>query len=232
MKPYDKIYFAQLEKADQIELPRNLRILSEIEKLKQGGMLLDVGIGTGLFLRLVSKKGWSVCGVDISRYAVEKVRKEGFKIFRGQLAKAPFKNNFFDVINMRHSIEHMEDPKGTLLKSYEILKPGGLICVATPNSSGIHAKIFGKDWPHLDLKHHVNFFSKGSLIRVLRGVGFKIIKVKTEELTIYDIFKLTIFRLGLPVKYRNPSKLSFLVNNLLSKVGLGEGLVVLAQKPQ
>lgn len=231
MDQYNREYFADLEKSEELELPRNLRILEAIELFKKTGQLLDVGVGTGLFLGLASKKGWSVWGVDISSYAVKKVKKEGFKIFRGKLAKIPFKNNFFDVINMRHSIEHMEDPKGALLKSYKILKPGGLICIATPNSSGIHAKIFGKDWPHLNLPYHLHFFSKKSLIKILKDSKFKILSIKTEELTSYDPFKLLLFQIGFSVKYQNPSRPGIIFNEILSMFGCGEGLVVIAQKP-
>lgn len=230
MDQYNRKYFVDLEKGEELELPRNSRILEAIELFKKSGQLLDVGIGTGLFLRLASKRGWSVCGVDISSYAVEKVKKEGFKIFRGKLTNIPFKNNFFDVVNMRHSIEHMEDPKGALLKSYKILKPGGLICIATPNSSGIHAKILGKDWPHLGLPYHLHFFSKKSLIKILKDSKFIILSIKTEELTSYDPFKLLLFKIGFSVKYQNPSRLGITFNEILSIFGWGEGLVAMAQK--
>lgn len=231
MDQYNRKYFADLEKGEELELPRNSRILEGIELFKKFGQLLDVGVGTGLFLRLASKKGWSVCGVDISSYAVEKIKKEGFKMFRGKLTKIPFKKNFFDVVNMRHSIEHMEDPKGALLKSYKILKPGGLICIATPNSSGIHAKIFGKNWPHLGLPYHLHFFSKKSLIKILKDAKFIILSIKTEELTSYDPFKLLLFKIGFWVKYQNPSRLGITFNEILSIFGWGEGLVAMAQKP-
>lgn len=227
---YDRTYFADLEKAEKIEYPRNLRILKSIEFFKKTGKLADVGIGTGLFLKIAREHGWDVFGIDISNYALGRVKKNGIKLFQGQLENVSFKDNFFDVVNMRHSIEHMKNPNKVLAKAYKILKPGGIICIATPNSFGIHARIFGEDWPHLSLPYHLHFFSKKSLSRLIKDAGFKILQIKTEELTSYDVFKLLLFRLGLPVKYKNPSRIGFMVNKLLVKMGLGEGLVVLAQK--
>lgn len=232
MEQYDKKYFADLEKGERVELPRNLRILQTIESFKKSGKILDVGIGTGLFLRLAKKHGWQTFGVDASNYAYNRVRKYGHKLFKGDLEDVDFENNLFDAINMRHVIEHIPDPKKALIKAYKILKPGGIICIATPDSFGFHAKIFGKDWPHLSLPYHLHFFSKNSLSKLVEDSGFEVLQIETEELTIYDIFKLLLFKLGFPIKYQNPTLLSFKLNNLLAKFGFGEGIVIVAKRPK
>ena len=230
MEQYNKIYFADLEKGESVEFPRNLRILEEIEVFKKLGKLLDVGIGTGLFLKIAREHGWKVIGVDVSSYSVNKAKKYGFEVYKEELGTIPFGNNFFDVVNMRHSIEHVENPKKVLTEAYKILKPGGVICIATPNSFGIHARIFGKDWPHLSLPYHLHFFSKKSLSTLVESIGFKVLQLKTEELTIYDVFKLFLFKIGIPIKYQNPSKFAIFVNNLLATLGLGEGILLIAKK--
>lgn len=230
MANYDKNYFSQLERADKIELPRNLRILNLIEEYRKSGRILDVGIGTGLFLKLAKKHGWDVYGIDVSEYAITRLRKRDFKLFKGEFSKSSLNDNFFDVVNMRHSLEHIKDPRKALLKAYNILKPGGILCIATPDSFSIHAKLAGKYWPHLSTPYHLHFFSKKTLSDLVEEMGFKVLKLKTEELTIYDIFKLLFFRLGISVPYRNPSKITKIFNQILAKIGLGEGLVLMAKK--
>lgn len=230
MTLYDEEYFSDLERADRVEYPRNLRTLLAIELYKKGGKLLDVGIGTGLFLKIAKKRGWDIYGIDISSYAIKSAKQTGAHLRVKVLSDKTFKENFFDAVNMRHSLEHIKNPQKILEIIYKILKPEGIICITTPNSFGLHAKIFGKLWPHLDLEHHVNFFSKKSLKKLVDDAGFKTLHFKTEELTAYDIFKLFLFKLGLLVKYRNPWKVSFLVNEILAKIGLGEGLVLVAKK--
>lgn len=230
MEKYDKLYFADLEKGEKIEFPRNLRILKAIETFQKGGKLLDVGIGTGLFLRIAKEHGWKAIGIDISNYSVDNAQKQGFEVYQGELGTKTFEDNSFNVVNMRHSIEHFENPKESLSEAYKILKPGGIICIATPNSYGIHAKVFGKDWPHLSLPYHLHFFSKKSLSKLVESAGFKVMQIRTEELTIYDIFKLFLFRLGIHIKYQNPLKLTILINNLLANIGLGEGIMLIARK--
>lgn len=230
MAGYDKNYFIQLEKAERMELPRNLRILNLIEEYCRQGRILDIGIGTGLFLKLAKSHRWEVYGIDVSEYAISRLKKSGFKLFKGELSENNFTDKSFDVVNMRHSLEHIKDPRKTLTKAYNILKLGGILCIATPDSFGIHAKLAGKHWPHLSIPYHLHFFSKKSLSDLVEEIGFTVLKIKTEELTIYDIFKLLLFRLGLPVPYQNPSKISKIFSQMLTKISLGEGLVLIAKK--
>ncbi len=232
MDQYSKSYFSDLENAIQAEVPRNLRILKSIQKYKLDGKLLDVGIGTGLFLQLAAKNNWQTYGVDISKYAINLAKKKTkAKLFLGDLAKLNLENNFFDVINMRHSIEHMQSPELVLKNAFKILKPGGLICIATPNSYGLHAKFFGNLWPHLSLPYHLHFFSKDSLSTIVKQQGFLVLELKTEELSSYELFKLTLNKFGIRCNIGNPSKVSLLINQLLANLGWGEGLLIIAQKP-
>lgn len=232
MEQYDKNYFKGLEKANITELPRNLRNLKKIEAYKNGGRLLDVGIGTGLFIKLAKNSGWEVYGIDISKYAASKLAKDKVKIVLGELKDSSFKKSFFDVINMRHTIEHTKDPKELLLKAFSLLKKGGLIYISTPNSYGFHAKVFGETWPHWSLPFHLHFFSKSSLCRLAEGTGFKILIVETEEITIYDWVKFLISRSGLGLNYQQPSNFSKILDKFLARGGFGEGLVVIAKKQE
>lgn len=236
MKHYDKVYFAELEKGEEIETPRNLRIIKVIEKYKKDGKLLDIGIGTGLFLYLCYRRGWKeLSGLDVSSYAVnfaKKRFKDEIVLKVGELEKAIFKHNSFDVVNMRHSIEHLKDPQETLRVVHQILSPGGILAIATPDSFGIHAKVFGKDWPHWSPPYHLHFFSKQSLKEIVESCGFKVVEIKTEELTSYDPFKLMFFKLGIKGNYNTPTLLSKWLNNLLAYLGKGEGLLLIAQKPK
>ena len=212
-------------------MPRKLRNLKKIEVYKKKGRLLDVGVGTGLFLNLAKNHGWIIYGIDISKYATSKLAKKiKARIFLGDIIDAPFKKNFFDVINMRHTIEHTKDPKKTLLKAFWLLKLGGIIYISTPNSYGFHARVFGKDWPHWSPPFHLHFFSKISLCQLIREAGFQILMTETEEITIHDWVKFLINRMGWRLNYQQPSTLSKNLDKLLARTGLGEGLVVVAKK--
>ncbi len=228
---YDKKYFSNLEKGEAIEYPRNLRILKELEKYSKKGKVLDIGVGSGLFLKLAKKNSWDVFGSDVSEYAIDRLKKDYPKKLKvGKLNKATYPKDFFDAVNLRHTIEHLDNPEETLKIIFSILKPGGVIAIATPNSYGLHALVLGKDWPHWSLPYHLHFFSKTSLKELVEKCGFKVLTLKTEELTSYDFLKLILFKLKLKKGFNNPSKLSILINNSLVKIDQGEGLFLIAKK--
>jgi 2-polyprenyl-3-methyl-5-hydroxy-6-metoxy-1,4-benzoquinol methylase len=234
---YTKDYFEELEKADQVEYPRNARIINQIQNYIKTGRLLDVGVGTGLFMEIAQKKGFEVFGLDVSEYAIKKIGKRlgiksAQKLVVSELTNQTFIADYFDVVNMRHSIEHVKYPEKLLKNVYKILKPGGLVAIATPNSFGWHAKLFKELWPHWSVPYHIQFFSKQSLEQIVKNAGFTILKSKTEELTNYDIFRIFLKRLGLPINYNRATFLTKIANNILAKIGQGEGLLIIAQKPQ
>lgn len=234
---YTKKYFFDLEKADKTEYPRNARILDEIERFIKKGKLLDIGVGTGLFMEIAQKKGFEVYGIDVSSYAIDEVAsrlklKKDKQLVVSELKSTLYPENFFDVVNLRHSIEHVKDPQKLLENVYRILKPGGIVAIATPNSFGPHAKIYGPLWPHWSQPYHIQFFSKKSLKTVVGKAGFEIKLLKTEELTNYDLFRGFLKRIGVPINYNRATFFTVWLNNLLAHIGLGEGLLLIAQKPK
>lgn len=232
---YTKDYFEELEKADKVEYPRNDRIVDLIQRYTKKGRLLDIGVGTGLFMGIAQKKGFEVFGLDVSSYAIKAVGKKlniksEKKLVVSELTEKTYASNYFDVVNMRHSIEHVSDPEKLLKDVYKILKPGGIVAIATPNSFGWHAKLFKELWPHWSVPYHIQFFSKKSLEIVVKKSGFTILKSKTEELTNYDIFRIFLRKVGIPINYNRATFLTKIANNFLAKIGQGEGLLIIAQK--
>ncbi len=233
---YTQDYFIELEKADQVEYPRNARILDLIQDYGKVGTLLDIGVGTGLFMEIAMQRGFEVSGLDVSDYAIKGVSKRlkirsDKRLVVSELHSSTFPTQSFDVVNLRHSIEHVTDPAKLLKQVFRILKPGGIVSIATPNSFGWHAKIYQDLWPHWSVPYHIQFFSKKSLKDVVNKAGFKIVVFKTEELTNYDLFRALLKRIGIPINYNRATFLTKIVNNFLAQVGQGEGLLVLAQKP-
>lgn len=229
---YGKSYFEGLETAQASEFPRNQRVLKLIEKYQARGTLLDVGIGTGLFLYLASKSGWQVWGLDQSKYAAKQVSENmNIKVILGKLERVRLPKSRFDAVNMRHTIEHIKNPQKALVKVFGALKEGGVIAIATPNSFGFHAKVYGQVWPHWSLPYHLHFFSTQSLKSLVESSGYEVLEIGTEELTIFDLIKFLLNRAGLPVNYQKPFFLSIIIDRLLAKLRLGEGIYLIARKP-
>ena len=143
---------------------------------------LDFGCGSGKLLDYQKSKhpNWAFYGLEINANACEIAQKKGFNVFCGALEKAPYEKNFFDLIIARHVLEHMPDPRNTLSRLYDLLKPGGEISITLPNISGLSIKLFKSYAFQLELPRHLYHFSPKTLEAMLRKENFEIQKVKFD----------------------------------------------------
>ena len=139
----------------------------------QGGRLLDVGCGSGMFLRQAGRLGWRCWGIDFNAATVEKARANAPEATLsagtlGDVATTPA----FDLINMTHVLEHLARPRQALRQCLERLAPGGKLRLGVPNIGSIEAKVFGRYWIGLDVPRHVVHFRPSVLARLLEETGF------------------------------------------------------------
>ena len=142
--------------------------------------VLDVGCGSGELLARMRDLGWSVEGVDFDPRAVEAARSRGLTVRRGDLHTHHYPDATFDVVHLRHVIEHVFDPVGVLAECRRILKPGGRLVLITPNSSSWGHAHFDRDWYALDPPRHLHLFHVSNLRTAARRAGF--VKVVTRAM--------------------------------------------------
>jgi SAM-dependent methyltransferase len=140
-----------------------------------GGRLLDVGCGSGAFLAQMADLGWRTQGIDPDPAAVAGARQAGLNVTQGTLADLDPEEHAgaFDAITLSHVIEHLHDPAGDLRRINLLLRPGGLLWIATPNLEALGLRRFGRDWLGLDPPRHLVLFTRASLKGLLRGAGFE-----------------------------------------------------------
>jgi len=137
------------------------------------GRLLDVGAGSGWLVGQMNALGWRAEGVDFDAHAVARARALGLTMHQGNLPEQRFENETFDAVTMSHSIEHVHDPVAWLAEARRILKPGGRLAIATPNTRSLLHRHFGAHWFALDPPRHLHLFNRAALAAALRQAGFK-----------------------------------------------------------
>jgi len=200
------------------------------------GRVLDIGCGPGFFLKIAQEKGWQVWGLDLSEEAVAQARKilKTNRIYRKTLEDCNFLPNFFDLVTIFQTIEHLENPLELLKKVRKILKPEGILLLTTPNASGWQAKIMGRRWFSYRHPDHFWFFTQKSLEILLRRAGFVKLKRQKEPARIYELsWLLTI--LPYYLKGRFWQKLSWGLKKILGRRKIKipfplDSLLVFAQK--
>lgn len=145
------------------------------------GRLLDFGCGAGKFLKRMHAVGWHVTGVDFSDVAVSSVRQSGLKALQGSLPHPELSSASFDVVTMRHALEHVPDPVSVLRAAKDLLTPGGKLVIQVPNFASWEVAYFGDAAELLDLPRHLNHFTPQTLAEILRRAGFVDVDVQVAS---------------------------------------------------
>lgn len=126
---------------DAKNVDEKISIMAEVKKLSgdpRGKTMLDIGCGTGEYLKAAADIGFSVAGIDVDATTTEYVAKKyGFQTVTGLLLPETFPQGTFDVIVLSHVIEHLQKPAELLAIIFDILKPNGVFVMCTPNSDSL-----------------------------------------------------------------------------------------------
>jgi len=139
----------------------------------KGGVLLDVGCGNGRYLSTMQSLGWSVRGVELSENGLKVCRAAGLDVHHGDLPSAKFDDESFDVITVRHVIEHIRDIHVFVAELFRILKPHGKLLIETPNSEALGRKYLGPNWFANEVPRHLVLFSLNNLTALASEHGLK-----------------------------------------------------------
>ena len=154
--------------------------------------ILDVGSGSGFFLKRAKERGWTVNGVEPNVFVAKYSEKIGVPVITDFFQNIDIKNmKKYEVINLFDVLEHVYNPTELLKKCHRLLKSGGIIVIEAPNDYNPLQKIVQKSlkkeeyWLTVLTKSrnyswaskidHVNYFNFSSLKRLLTNLRFKVI---------------------------------------------------------
>lgn len=129
----------------------------------------DVGSGFGFFLDEAKKRGYKVVGIEPSKpLARNSTKKFKLSIFPGTLTEYhKSEKKQYDIVTCIHVIEHVRNPKQFIASLLQLVKPGGLLYLETPNSDS-HLLYAEKDnYTFLIPPDHLWLFSNKSIDMLL-----------------------------------------------------------------
>jgi SAM-dependent methyltransferase len=175
--------------------------------------VLEIGCATGEFLvelQKVAKPTILRCmGVEPSELAAKFAgERYGLNVLQGELLSVDIPEKM-DLVLMWHSLEHIHRINDTLDKIYDILKPGGLLCVAMPNLKSSDAGFYGSDWVAYDAPRHLYHFSPITFEKLLKRHNFSILDMTALPI---DSFYNTVLSEGIRARKsgKTPSPLAYL----------------------
>ncbi|NOY42652.1 MAG: class I SAM-dependent methyltransferase [Planctomycetes bacterium] len=169
---------------------RFVPLIRRLHKLSPTGKLLDVGCGSGDFLRAASQSGnWDSVGVEPIENAAESARSvSDAEVHTSVLEKAPISPNSMDIVTMLGVLEHLHDPADTLSTVRQLLKPSGLLAIYVPNFNYLRVKDTGplcflrrRRWSDLHPQEHQFHFTVNTLHALLQKGGFEVLRTDVGQ---------------------------------------------------
>ena len=101
---------------------------------RNGARFLEVGSGMG-HLTGQLEDTFETFGCDINHWAVKqsKVVVDASLLQTASAQELPYKDNSFNVVIIKHIVEHLPDPQKAIKEIARVLEPGGTLILATPN---------------------------------------------------------------------------------------------------
>lgn len=177
-----------------------------LEKQSISGSLLEIGSGTGEFIRAAKKRGWEVYGVETNTKAIEIARKKN-----SELKRTKPKNKKHEAVVLWHVLEHIEDIEKEVKDLKRCLKEEGTLFLAVPNYKSLDARFYESYWAAYDVPRHIWHFSKKGMIAFLRKNDLKVKKTKP---LFFDAFYVSL----LSERYKNKNYLRGLLVGIVSTV--------------
>ena len=158
---------------------RNKMKLNLIEQYCKGKQILDIGCGTGDFLKLAQSKKWQVDGIESSKEANEKANRSLKKEVFTDLSNLSYEKTYH-AITLWHVLEHLPNAQLQLENIHSFLHEKGFLFIAVPNHQSLDAKYYKKYWAAYDVPRHLWHFTPNSLSMILAKSGFETITCKPQ----------------------------------------------------
>jgi 2-polyprenyl-3-methyl-5-hydroxy-6-metoxy-1,4-benzoquinol methylase len=136
--------------------------------------LLDIGCGSGLFLKSCKDAGINGTGIDVSNNALTFAHESfGLDVSDKTVDALITEGRKFDVITLWHVLEHFLNPAEELVKIRSLLNDNGMLITEVPNFNSIKFRLSGYKWKGGNHPlYHRSFFTAKSLSAILKKAGF------------------------------------------------------------
>ncbi len=143
-----------------------------------GGRLLEIGSGLGHLVAQL-EDFFHTYGMDLNHWAVKEsaplVRRTSLQTASAQ--DLPFADSSFNVVIIKHIVEHLPDPAKAIREIGRVTAPGGTLILATPNLGSLLKPLKGKRWIGYQDPTHISLKPPEEWLAYIEEAGFSLKRV-------------------------------------------------------
>lgn len=148
---------------------------------KRGTRLLEIGSGMGHLVGQLEDT-FDTYGMDLNHWAVRQskavIQKTNLQTASAQ--ELPYKDGAFNVVIIKHIVEHLPDPQKAIREIGRVTEPGGTLILATPNLDSMLKPWKGDRWIGYQDPTHISLKRPAEWLSFIQGAGFELVKVFSD----------------------------------------------------
>ena len=137
--------------------------------------LLDIGAGTGDFVKKMISTSWNAQGIEPNIEARKLAQNKNIQLHKDF---KPVEDNRYDVITLWHVLEHLPNLEDQIIKITSLLKTNGYLIVAVPNYKSYDAQHYQQFWAAYDTPRHLWHFSRNSIHQLFSNHNMELVQIK------------------------------------------------------
>lgn len=153
-----------------------------IPAMDHPGRMLEIGCGSGAFMRDMAAQGWHVEGIEMSPSGARIAQNQDLSVHLGSVEQAPDPPEPYDLVVGWMVLEHLHDPVAALAKLHRWTRPGGYFAFSVPNAASKEFALFRDRWFALGVPIHLYHFTPASLGPLLQRGGWSLERLFQQRL--------------------------------------------------
>ncbi len=145
---------------------------------KRGGRLLEIGSGMGHLVAQL-EDSFETYGMDLNHWAVgqSKAVVDKSALQTASAEEIPFEDNSFDVVIIKHIVEHLPNPEKAIAEIGRVTAPGGVLILSTPNLDSLLKPWKGDRWIGYQDPTHISLHPPATWLDWIKNSGFSLMRV-------------------------------------------------------
>jgi len=148
---------------------------------RRGARLLEIGSGLGHLVAQLADS-FRTFGMDLNHWAVRQSKPvaQASMLETASAQELPFADASFNVVIIKHIVEHLPDPARAIREIGRVTEPGGILILATPNLSSLLKPWKGDKWIGYQDPTHISLKPPEEWLTIIRSAGFHLHRVASD----------------------------------------------------
>lgn len=159
--------------------------LRMLEPYARDARIVDFGCGTGSYLLPLATHAREAVGIDFSRHLLDELRaavthdvRSNVRVLEENVKETSLESGAYDLAFSIATLYSVPEPERALQEMHRILRPGGMAMFELGNRWSVNT--IASRYLHTGIRMHL--MSVSEMLRVLGGIGFRIIAHRSFQL--------------------------------------------------